>query len=579
MRERLRVVVAVARDPVLARIELAFLGFNMTEYATWIAILVWAYGIGGAGAAGIVALVQLIPAGLVAPFGAYAGDRFRRDRVLLAGYLVQAAAVGATAVALYADAPVAVTLVFATVAAASFTITRPTQAAILPAITHAPQELTAANAVSGLAENIGILVGPFLGGLLLIRSEPGDVFAAFAVVTLVSALLVVRLPIDPAAASPRERLDAGDVLRGSLAGFGVLRRERRVALLVLVLSATIVVAGALDVLVVAVAIDLLGAGEAWAGFLYSAFGLGGIIGALGAVALVGRRRLTPSLAGGDLLLGVPIAAIGLLPVAATAPAFLAASGAGYSVGTIAGRTLLQRIAPEAALARVFGILEGLAMFALALGSIGSAALVESLGIGAALVVTGLFVPVVLALTWIPLRALDRAAKAPDPEALALLRRIPIFAPLSAPAIERIMAGLVRLEVPAGHVLIREGDEGDRFYVIAEGTVAVSQGGRHIADRFAGDHVGEIALLRGVPRTATVTAVTPLRLLALDRGAFLEAVTGHPQSREHAEAVAQERLANDASASGGRHLSSGGAPAPTSDAQRESRVEQCDAHIM
>ena len=158
--ERLRVVVVVARDPVLARLELAFLGFNMARYATWIAILVYAYGLGGAGAAGIVALVQLVPSGLVAPFAAFAGDRFRRDRVLLAGYLIQAAALGATAVALYADAPLALTLLVATAAAASFTMTLPTQAAILPSITRTPQDPTAANAVSGLAEKRATRVAP-----------------------------------------------------------------------------------------------------------------------------------------------------------------------------------------------------------------------------------------------------------------------------------------------------------------------------------------------------------------------------------------------------------------------------------
>ena len=548
MRERLRVVAAVARDAGLARIELAYFGFNMTEYATWIAILVYAYGLGGAATAGLVAMVQLIPAGLVAPFAAFAGDRFRRDRVLLAGYLVQAAALGATAAALSAGAPVFVTLFAATIAAMSFTITRPTQAALLPSITHTPEDLTAANAVSGLAENVGILVGPFLAGLLLGGWGTGAVFAAFAVVTIVSALLVIRLPL-VAVAAPVEQLGARDVLRESFGGFAVLRRERPVLLLVLVLAAGIVVIGALDVLFVAVAIDLIHMGEAWAGFLYSAFGLGGILGAIGSVALVGRRRLTPSIAGGGLLFGMPLAAVSLVPFAATAPVLFAASGAGSSVATVAGRTLLQRIAPEAVLARVFGVLEGLGMFALAAGSVGAAALIETLGISAALVVTGLFVPVALALAWIPLRALDRDARAPDPEALAILRRLPIFAPLPAPAIERIMAALVRLDVPAGHVLIREGDEGDRFYVIVEGSVAVSQGGRHLADRVAGDHVGEIALLRDVPRTATVTAITPLRLLALDRGPFLEAVTGHPQSRAHAEAVAAGRLAGDMSQSG------------------------------
>ena len=174
---------------------------------------------------------------------------------------------------------------------------------------------------------------------------------------------------------------------------------------------------------------------------------------------------------------------------------------------------------------------------------GASSLVGWLGVRGALVVTGAFVPAATLLLARPLLAIDRAAKAPDPEALALLRRLPIFAPLSAPAIERVMAHLVRLELPAGEVLIREGEEGDRFYVIAEGDVAVSRGGAHLADRHAGDHIGEIALMRDVPRTATVTALTDLRLLALDREPFLEAVTGYPQSRERLEAVIEDRLAD------------------------------------
>jgi len=541
MTGRLRVVATVAREPVLARIEVAYLGFNMSEYATWIAMLVFAYGLGGAAATGLVSMIQLIPSGLVAPFAAFAGDRFRRDHALLAGYLLQAITLAVTAAALHADAPVPVILLAATLTSMTFTITRPTQAAILPNITHAPEDLTAANAVSGLAENVGTFIGPLVGGILLGLAGPASVFAVFAVVTLVSALLVVRLPIDLAATTPVVPLRAVEVLRESFGGFGALRRERPVLLLVLILSSMIVVLGAMDVLVVSVAIGLLGLGEGWAGFLYSAFGLGGIAGALLTVALVGRRRLTPSLAGSGVLFGLPISVIGVAPAAMTAPLLFAASGVGYSITTVAGRTLLQRIAPEAVLARVFGILEGLGMFALALGSVGSAVLVESLGIQVALVVTGLFVPAILALAWMRLRALDRDAKAPDPEALACIRHLPFFAPLSAPAIERIMAELVRLDVPAGHVLIREGDPGDLFYVIVEGDVDISQAGVQIATRHAGDHVGEIALLRDVPRTATVTASTPLRLLALGRAPFLEAITGHPRSRESAEAVAASRM--------------------------------------
>jgi signal-transduction protein with cAMP-binding, CBS, and nucleotidyltransferase domain len=172
-------------------------------------------------------------------------------------------------------------------------------------------------------------------------------------------------------------------------------------------------------------------------------------------------------------------------------------------------------------------------------------LIQQLGVGGALVVAGLLVPVVLAISWEQLRALDRHARAPDPEALLLLRRLPIFAPLSATSIERILAELTWLEVPIGHVVIREGDPGDRFYVLAEGRVAISKAGVQLAVEGPGEYFGEIALLRDVPRTATVTALETLRLFAIDRDRFLEAVTGHSQSRQHADALASERLMHDA----------------------------------
>jgi len=544
MRERIRVVAAVARDPRLARVELAFVGFNMAEYATWIAILVFAYERGGATAAGVVALVQLVPAGLVAPFAAFVGDRFRRDRVLLCGYLIQAIALGSVAVALSVDAPIAITYACAALAATSLTFTRPTQAALLPGITRTPQDLTAANAVSGLAESVGIFGGPFVAGLLLAGAGPAAVFAVFAAVTLLGALLVARLDGGAGDDAPRAHADAGAVVRETLEGFRLLRRERRARLLVLVLLACTVVVGALDVLFVAVAIDLLGEGQEWAGFLNAAFGLGGIVGAATTIALVGRRLLAPPMAGGALLIGVPVALVGLAPAAATAPVLFAATGAGRSIASVAGTTLLQRIPPAAVLGRVFGALEGLSMFALAAGSICAAGLIGTFGIREALVVTGAFVPALVLLACVPLLAIDREAKAPDAAALALLRRLSIFAPLPAPAMERIMANLVRLEVPVGQTVIREGDVGDRFYVIVAGTVEVTRAGNHLSDRFAGDFFGEIALLRNVPRTATVIATTPLTLLALDRGPFLEAVTGHAASREVADAVVESRLRDE-----------------------------------
>lgn len=539
MREQLRVVMAVTRDPVLARIELAYFGFNMAEYATWMAILVYAYGLGGAGEAALFALIQLVPSGLVAPFAAFAGDRFRRDRVLLVGYLLQALSLIATAVSMYTRAPVEVVLLVATLSAMTFTITRPVQAVILPSITHAPGDLTAANAVSGLAENVAIFVGPLVGGLLLIQNEPADVFTVFAVVVLVGALLVARLRIDDGATRTAPA-GARAIVNEALGGFHVLRRERRVLLLILVLSSTTVLVGALDILLVAAAIDLLHAGPSWAGYLGSAFGFGGIIGAFATITLVGRRRLTPALAASGSLCGAPIIAFGVLPFIVLAPVLLAASGAGRSISTVAGQTLLQRTAPEAVLARVFGVAEGVTMFALAIGAVGGGLLVAAFGVVPALLVTGMFVPAVLAVSWFKLRDLDRDARAPDPEALALLRRIPIFSPLAATSIERILGELIRVDVPAAQVIIRQGDPGDRFYVVAEGRAEVTRDGVVIAEPGPGEYFGEIALLRDVPRTATITALTPMRLIAVERDRFIEAVTGHSQSREHALAIAAER---------------------------------------
>jgi MFS family permease len=540
MREQLAVAGAVVRDRRMFRIQLAFFGFNMTEYATWVAILVYAYELGGASRAGVVAVVQLIPTIVLAPFAAYAGDRFRRDRVLFAGYLGESVSLALVSAALFASASFGLTLVVATIAATSMMFARPTQAALLPSVSDGPEELTAANAFSTFSENAGIVIGPFVAGLVLAGAGPAQVFAIFAVVMLGSALLVWRLGMSPPD-TPVHRPGVGALLEGSVGGFRFLFSHRRTGLILLVLSGGLVAIGALDVLFVAVAISLLDKGEGWAGFLSSASGVGGLIGSALAVGLVGRRRLTPALAAGTVAFGGSIALIGVVPAAATAPVLFASAGAGGSVGWVAGNTLLQRTAPDDTLARVFGILEGMMALALAIGSAGASILIAAFGIRVALVTVGVLAPIVVVLVWRPLSSIDREARVPDAETIAFLRTIPIFAPLPPPAIERIVASVRRVDLPAGEVLIRQGDVGDRFLMIVHGDVRVTQDGDLIAERTSGDHIGEIALLRDVPRTATVTTTTPTELLVLDRDPFLEAVTGHPQSQARADAIVEEQL--------------------------------------
>lgn len=531
----------VMRDPRLFRIQLAFFGFSMAEYATWIAMLVYAYDRGGATATGVFATVLLVPAALVAPFGAFAGDRFRRDRVLFVSYLVPSLALGMVAVALWADAPLGLTLALAVVVVASLRFTRPTQSALLPSVSSGPEELTAANAVSAFSETAGIIVGPFVAGILLGRSGPAWVFAVFAVVLLIGALLVARLEIAADVAEPKERMNAREVVRGSLGGFRFLFGNRPARLIILVMTAGLIVFGAMDVLIVVVAISLLGNGQSWAGFLSAAAGLGGLIGAALAISLIGRRRMVPALAAGIFLLGGGVAVVGLVPSELTAPWLFAVAGVGGAIESVAETTLLQRIVPDEVLTRVFGIIEGIGAFAWAIGALLVSGLIAAFGVQIALMATGLFAPVVMLALWAPLAAIDREAKAPDPELLAFVRRMPIFAVLPAPAIEQILAHLGRVEIPAGEILIREGDFGDRLYMIVEGEAEVTRDGVHVADLTVGGHVGEIALLRDVPRTATVTARTAIKLLTLEREPFLEAVTGHPQSRERVESVVDERL--------------------------------------
>src|SRR3954471_16205672 len=221
MREQAGVVLTVAREGTLARIELAYLGFNMAEAATWVAMLVYGYRIAGAGGAALVATIQLVPAGIIAPFAAYAGDRFRRDRVLVASYLALAVTCAATAAALYGNAPAPVTILAATAVTIAFTLVRPVQAVILPSITHSPADLTAANAVEALIESLGLFLGPLVGGLLLLRAEPGDTFAVFALVCLVAALLVIGLPVEGGRVVPAPA-SAGTVVAEAFGGFTLL---------------------------------------------------------------------------------------------------------------------------------------------------------------------------------------------------------------------------------------------------------------------------------------------------------------------------------------------------------------------
>lgn len=255
------------------------------------------------------------------------------------------------------------------------------------------------------------------------------------------------------------------------------------------------------------------------------------------MALVGRRLATPF--GAALVLwGLPIALLAPRPYLAISLVLLAVVGFANSVEDVAGFTLLQRVVPDALLTRALGVVWGLAMGAVALGSITAPAVVRALGPRPALVVVGLILPLLTVFTWGRLIAIDRTVAAPAEE-LAVIEGVAMFAPLSIAAKEHVAATLTTLSVSPGDVVIRAGDTGDQFYIVGHGELEVVGAGVHTTAS-DGDYFGEIALLRDVPRTATVRALTDSHLYAMSREDFLAAVTAHVGVRAAGEAVADER---------------------------------------
>jgi MFS family permease len=536
LRESLQAFRNNFRNTQLRRLQLGLTGSVVGEWGFGIALAVYAFRHGGATTVGLVGLVRTFPSAIAAPFTGLLGDRFRRERVMLASDLLRCLFAACAAVAALSGAPLLV-YTFAVLISLVSRVFAPAQAALLPTLAKTPDELTAANVVSSTIESAAIFVGPALGGILLAATSAGWVFVAAAVAFVWSSSFIARIHAEgerPAAAVK------GRIMSEALAGFRTLGSEPRLRLLIGLFGAQTLVAGALTVLIVVTALDLLDLGQAGVGFLNSALGVGGLLGALAAVLLVGRRRLAGSFAFGIALWGVPMVLIGIWPSPTAALLLLGLLGLGNTIVDVAGFTMLQRAVPDAVLARAMAVMESVFIGTVGLGSILAPLLISLVGIRAALVVTGSLLPVLAALFWNRLLEIDAEAVVPE-EQLALLRGIPIFAPLPPATLEQLAGSLQHVTIAAGETIFRQGDHGDRFYIVDEGEVEISVDAEPPKLEGRGGYFGEIALLRDIPRTATVSARSAVDLYALDRDEFIGAITGHAPSAAAADSVIGTRL--------------------------------------
>ncbi len=520
----------------LVAITFAELTNTINEWAMYIATIVYAFERGGATIAGFASLAILFPVCVAAPLAGIAADRHPPARLLVATHVVEASALAAAAATAATGAPIAVTITCCAIAQGGITFTRPVIAVVTPGVVRTARELTVANVWASMAENASMMLGPLLATMMLAVSGPPAALTVCAVLAFLGAALIVPI----ARREPRrvrrelrrlrriEPTNAGEPSLGIAATVrSSVREVRRLPSAFGVLGAicaAYVLVGALDLAFVVYASEVLDMSESGPGLLSSALGAGAVISSLAATRLVRRPRLAPLILSGVAIIALAVSILATAGGVPAALALLAVVGFCKALIVLASRMLLQRSAPPGALAAMFAMVEmlvGLSMFA---GSIGSQAVIAASGAPAAFYALGGLLVASLAVTWHSLRKADDAANVPV-VAISLLRRLPLFQPLPPLALEAVARAAQERAVAAGGTIITEGEAGLHFFAVADGTFDVTKSGRRVDTLQRGAGFGEVALLADVARTATVTARTAGVLLSIERGPFLDAVTG------------------------------------------------------
>ncbi len=547
-RESRDAIVDVFRNRSLRRLNLALAGSVIGDWAQGVAFAVYAYDRGGATAVGAFAVVRYLSAAILGPVLSVLADKVDRRRLMMSSDVARFALALVAAAFAASGASSVVVFVFVLLTILGGLVFRPAQSSLLPSLATSPGELTAANATALTIHSVAFFVGPAIAGLLLAVTGVGWVFVFNAVTFLWSALMVYGIHVAaPATDEPRgdDASDTGDTgteraaepagaFAGVSQGYRTIFSSSHLRLLVLLYVVQTFVAGASAVYEVAIALDLLDMGNGGLGLLGMGLGVGGVIGGAVALLLAQRGRLARDFGLGIILWGAPLLLVAAWPSLVTAFIAMAAIGLGNSVVDVNAETIIQRLAPDEVMGRVFGALDSAAVAGMALGSLAMPLLINTIGLRWGLACIGLAVPLLVFVSARGLTAIDRVALAP--EGLDLVRRVPMLAVLPESLVERLARTSTVFRVPVGARVFEQGDAGDRFYVIDEGTVDVVIDGAVVTALGHGESFGELALLRDVPRAATVVATSDTVLRAIDRRHFLPAVTGHTEANEQAMLV-------------------------------------------
>jgi len=535
---------ALANDGI-RRLELVWTIGIAADAALLVVLLVVVYAQDGALAAGVLGAVRMGPAVLTGMLAGTVVRRFGGRRVLLALGSVRALAAALCAIVIAAGMPSILLYVLAALGAVAGAPVRPAAATLMPGLARSPGELVAANMAWGTGEGLGTFAGPFIAGLLIAAGQLPLAAAAIAVAFLVTVFVAAGLRFEHAT-------DAGGGARqsrglGLAEGVRALRGRPVLRWSMLGVYGQVTTRGLLSPLLVVASIELLGMGEAGVGLLNAALGLGGFVGAVFALSAARPDRLILTQAAALAYWGAPIAVIGLLPFPAVALAAMVVTGIANAVYDVAIITIFQRGASNQERAAVFSVFEGVAGLGLVTGSLLAPALLAAFGPSGALAIAGSILPIISLIVYARIGRADRVSVV-DEDVVRLVRRVDVFAELPLTAVERLVAGMTPVSAARGEVLVREGEPGDTFVILASGQAEVTVDGRQLDQLGPGAGFGEVALLRRSPRTATVTALSDLTGYAVDADTFACAVSG-PATAAISEQVASMHLRRGAAAGG------------------------------